>query len=53
MKNISKTLNLQPIKPQELGNFDNVMKISTLPKIRADIKRNNHNLIVAKQKMAY
>lgn len=46
-------LKLQPISVNELENFKKVMKDSTIAKIKQDVKRNRHNVNLARNNIAY
>lgn len=46
-------LKLQPISVNELENFKKVMKDSTIAKIKEDVKRNRHNVNLARNNIAY
>lgn len=46
-------LKLQPISVNELENFKKVMKDSTILKIKEDVKRNRHNVNLARNNIAY
>lgn len=47
------SLKLKTIPDNELENFKQSMKSHTIPKIKEDVKRNRHNVSIARNKMAY
>lgn len=47
------SLKLETIPSNELENFKQSMKAHTIPKIKEDVKRNRHNVTIARNKMAY
>jgi len=47
------SLELTPIAPDTLAQFQATFKERTLPKLREDARRNARNVAVARQKTAY
>lgn len=47
------SLKLEPVPLEQLNKFKHAMQSTTIPKIKEDIKRNGHNVSLARNKIAY